>query len=240
MRKPLKPFSTNAVMALATLLALPAHAADDTSHDWRQQCPGANAWVQAHPGHTLSAMRRRDEARQLTQPDLLAELQRRTEADQSARQRYLANLNGRAERQATARVDADNYAWVSRLLARDGLPTAAQVGEYGLHLLWLLVHHADNHPDFQAQALALLQRSHAVSDFNSEDLARFTDRVRVNQHLQQPYGTQADWGKSMPGVTALMPLDEVERIDANRRELGLMPLADYACMMHTLRKPDGG
>ncbi|MEO6277200.1 DUF6624 domain-containing protein [Roseateles sp.] len=222
-------------MAVALVAALAANAWADEA-GWRQQCPGAAAWNDTHADESPQAMQQRDGARRLTQPELLAELQARVNADQDMRRQYLANRQSRVALQAAQRTDADNFAWLSRRMARDGLPTLEQVGEYGLHLVWLLVHHADAHPAFQQQALEELQRRHAAGGFNSADLARLTDRVRVKQHAPQPYGTQHDWGA---GTLDTQPVGDVTTIDANRSALGLMPLADYGCMMHALRKPPG-
>ena len=223
-------FSACIALALAAALAAPAHA-----DDWRQQCPGAAAWSDAHADQSPDAMRQRDGARRLTQPELLTELQDRVNADQDMRRQYLANRQSSVASRAVLRIDADNFAWLSRRVERDGVPTVEQVGEYGMHLLWLLVHHADTHPAFQQRMLEELQRRHAAGGFNSVDLARLTDRVRVKQRLPQPYGTQHDWGA---GALDTQPVADVAAIDANRQALGLMPLADYGCMMHTLRKPD--
>lgn len=217
-------------LALA-LAASPAHAGD-----WREECPGAAAWNDAHADESPNAMRQRDGTRSLMQPELLAELQARVDADQDMRRQYLANRQSSVALQAAQRTDDENYAWLSRRLAREGIPTVEQVGEYGLHLLWLLVHHADGHPAFQKQVLEELLRRHAAGGFNSADLARLTDRVRVKQHVPQPYGTQHDWGADALDTQSV---GDVATIDANRAALGLMPLADYGCLMHALRKPPG-
>jgi hypothetical protein len=46
----------------------------------------------------------------------------------------------------------------------------------------------------------------------------------------QRYGTQFDWGS---GRFDPRHIDDVSDVDAHRRQLGLMPLADYACMMNS-------
>ncbi|MGJ9419778.1 DUF6624 domain-containing protein [Massilia sp. CMS3.1] len=69
------------------------------------------------------------------------------------------------------------------------------------------------------------------------DLARLTDRVLKGQGKPQRYGTQLspeEWGARYFG---LQDEASVHAVEANRRALGVMPLADYVCIMSEARKP---
>jgi hypothetical protein len=126
-------------------------------------------------------------------------------------------------------VDDDDVAWLTRLLKQEGFPRADQIGEVGLHLVWVLVQHADRDPPLQQLALKAFERLHAANEVSGDDLARLTDRLLVNQNQPQRYGTQFDWpsGRFDPKNIA-----DAAEVDARRRELGLMPLPDYACVMN--------
>lgn len=65
---------------------------------------------------------------------------------------------------------------------------------------------------------------------------RFTDRVSKELGKPQRYGTQIGPREMATPHFGLGSDDEVRRIDENRRALGVMPLADYACMMSWLRR----
>jgi hypothetical protein len=199
-------------------------------------CPGALAWIAAHPEATPEAAARRDAARTLADPALAAELKERVEKDQEARRAWVADPGNRQAQRAVLQIDQDNVKWLYKLVTTKGFPTAAQVGEVGLHHLWLLAQHADTQPRFQAQLLPAFEQRQAAGELGTSDLARFTDRVLKAQGKPQRYGTQfppEEWGRAHFGL----PDDAAVRaVEANRRALGAMPLADYVCMMRDARK----
>jgi hypothetical protein len=100
---------------------------------------------------------------------------------------------------------------------------------------WLLAQHADRAPKFQAALLPALEQRHAAGEFNASDLARFTDRVLKAQGKPQRYGTQFPPEEMRTQYFGLPDEQSLREVDAQRRELGVMPLADYACMMSYLR-----
>jgi hypothetical protein len=128
-------------------------------------------------------------------------------------------------------TDAENLAWMRDLVREKEFPTAQQVGERGVSNAWLLAHHADADPRFQAGLLLVLEQRHADGEFGASDLARFADRVLVSQSLPQWYGTQMSPQKWLTDHYGLPDQQSVRDTDARRQALGLMPLADYVCMM---------
>lgn len=128
-------------------------------------------------------------------------------------------------------VDEDNLAWLRDLVRAQGFPTAQQVGERGVSNAWLLAHHADTDPRFQASLLPILQQRHANGELGASDLARFADRVRVAESLPQWYGTQMPPERWLTENYGLPDAQSVRETDARRKQLGIMPLADYVCMM---------
>jgi len=215
------------ILSLLSLAAVAwsAHAADDT----KSACPGAAAWKAAHPDSSEAAMNMRDAGRTLSRPDILEELRRRVGADQAARRVMLAHPGDDGAIRAVAQVDDDDVAWLTRLLKKDGFPRINQIGEVGLHLMWVLVQHADRDPPLQQLVLKAFERLHAANEVSGDDLARLTDRVLVNQNQPQRYGTQFDWAS---GRFDPKDIADAAEVDRRRRELELMPLADYACVMN--------
>ena len=198
-------------------------------------CPGAAAWSAAHPEQSDEAMAQRDAARTFTEPALRVELAERVAKDQKWRSKWLANRSSRVAQRTVTQVDEDNLRWLDDIVRAKGFPTLAQVGEGGVHHAWLLAHHADRAPGFQATLLPVLEQRHASGELSASDLARFTDRVLKAQGRPQHYGTQfppEEWNTSHFGLP-----DEasVHLVDQQRRALGVMPLADYVCMMSHAR-----
>jgi len=225
------------VTAALLCAALEAHAqAGGEGEANVMPCPGALAWNQAHPETSDAALAQRDAARTLTDPALRAELDARFRRDQDARIAWLRDLSDQRASKAVRMIDADDVQWLKALVAEKGFPTAAQVGERGVREAWLLAQHADKAPAFQAALLPVLEQRHASGDLDGSDLARFTDRVLKAHGQPQRYGTQftpREWAGANFGLP-----DEasVRGIDANRRALGIMPLADYVCMMRWARR----
>lgn len=223
-------YAQTAVPALLWTLLAPASAAghDDMAGT---ACPGAFAWMQAHPEESETARRQRDAARTFSEPALAAELNERFKRDQDARNALLASPNQPFLMLHVAEIDADDVVWLNRLVRRQDFPTAAQVGELGVRQAWLLAQHADKQPQFQADLLPALEARYAAGEIDGTTLSRFVDRVLKAQGKPQRYGTQftrEEWASSQ------VPMPDEARLrvfDANRLAFRIMPLADYVCMM---------
>jgi len=229
-RLPLIAFAFLASLFLPVQTSFASATPKPESGEANTPCPGAHQWMEKHVDQTLEAIATRDSKRSLSQPELLIELRRRADLDQLVRRNLLASPSSTEKQREVAKVDANNLSWLLSLLQKNGLPRAEQIGEDGLRRLWLLVQHADAMPQLQSIALGEFLKRHAAGEFSGDLLAKLTDRVLLKQGRQQRYGTQFDWtsGRFDPkGV-----IDPLET-DRQRKELGLMPLADYACMMNT-------
>ena len=233
----------DAVTLPALLLTLPlmaghgvAVAADPVGQD-TMPCPGALAWLAAHPDESNSAMTQRDAARTFSDPALRADLAERFVRDQDARNAWIAHRGAPGLSAWVNRVDADNLQWLHRLVRRKGFPTVAQVGERGVRNAWLLLQHADQDPAFQAALLPVLMQRHADGELDGMTLSRFVDRVMVAGHQPQRYGTQFSPEAWATAHFGLPDEQAVQDVDDHRRALEIMPLADYVCMMSYVRRP---
>jgi len=217
------------VIGVSLLLLSGAQCRAAPGSEASTSCPGANAWRESHRDQLPSSLAQRDQARTFTAPDLRSELERRFEADQRERQKLVASPQDREARNTVQRLDADNLLWLKKLLKDNGIPTVAQVGESGVHWTWLLVQHADDDPQFQLNVQPMFAQRHQAGELPADDLAKLTDRVLLAAGKQQRFGTQFDWysGQFKPKGGG-----DIADINANRKSLGLMPLADYACMMN--------
>jgi hypothetical protein len=152
---------------------------------------------------------------------LAAELIRRAAEDQAARDRYMEV----GDLDEMARVDAENTAWLQAVVAEHGWPGVALVGAEGAHCAWLLVQHADRAPQFQKQALALLEAAVAAGDAAQRELAYLTDRVLVADGQPQLYGTQ--YVDDADGGLRPRPIADPDRLDERRAAMGMESAAEY-------------
>jgi hypothetical protein len=192
-------------------------------------CPGAAAWQAAHPAEAPSAIDQRDAARTFTEPKVRRQLQDRFEADQHARRDYLKNPHDSTVMASVERLDADNQAWLKQVISDMGVPTAAQVGENGVKWAWVIVQHADTHPEWQASLLPEFEKRFEAGELSADLFAKLTDRVLLKQHQPQRFGTQFDW---LSGHFNPRGAINIAEIDAHRSAIGLMPFADYACLVN--------
>lgn len=191
-----------------------------------RQCPGMDAWIQAHKAE---AARGAPVAAPPGQPALRAELLRMGKADQQVRDSVIADGGKHpASIKAMLAVDARNLPRIRQIDAAQGFPTLAQVGHDGLQAAWLLVQHADSDPGFQLHVLQELQVRADHGGVGAQGFAMLTDRVLVGQQKPQRYGTQLTMknGKLQPD-----PIEDRAGLEHRRAAAGLPPLADYACLL---------
>ena len=124
------------------------------------------------------------------------------------------------------RIDAENANRLRQILSDHGWPGRSLVGERGAHDAWLIAQHADHEPAAQRQALELLRDAVARGEAKPRELAYLTDRVRVNQGREQVFGTQMR--PDANGMPVPQPIEDPERLDERRVEVGLDPFDEYA------------
>ena len=152
-----------------------------------------------------------------------SELAQRVALDQELRNQL--QLGGEIDMELVHRMetcDLDNTAWLKELVTNHGWPTNSRVGEEGSGHAWLLVQHAEI--EFQEQCLPLLRAAVAAQDSSPKNLAYLEDRVNMRRGRPQRYGTQFNYGAN--GLE-LYPLEDEERVDEWRAEVGLGTMAEY-------------
>ena len=163
----------------------------------------------------------------------IAEVQQRISdlwaEDQAARQVYIStrDLGQGAElwerRLAYAwatEVDAQTTAYMKQVVEQFDWIDAHRFGVGISAHAWLLVQHADAHPEFQQQVLERMEPYLADGGVRKRDYAYLWDRVAVNHGRKQRYGTQPDWN-CVDGKLQLRPMEDPDNVDARRAEMGL-------------------
>jgi hypothetical protein len=213
---------------LAVLLNVGVQGADRPS----EPCPGAASWKRSHPCLVETGDSKGGSAA-ISDVALLDDFHRRVESDQAARKKLLADPKSKQFGRSVDSIDTTNLTWLRSLVSEKGFPTAAQVGNEGVHLAWVLLQHADEDPKLQRELLPVLEQRFSTGELPANDLARFTDRVLVASGKPQRYGTQFDW---FGGDFNLPEPGRLAEIDGERSHLGLMPLADYVCTIRVARE----
>ena len=162
--------------------------------------------------------------------ELAAELARMAAVDQRIRKplKEARTMVGQLDAKRAMeyeRIDGENTERLRQILAEHGWPGKSLVGEKGAHDAWLIAQHADHDPAFQRQALELLREAVARGEARPRELAYLTDRVRVNEGRGQVYGTQMRPDEN--GLPVSQPVEDPERVDERRAEVGLEPFDQY-------------
>ena len=103
-----------------------------------------------------------------------------------------------------------------------GWPDAVRDGEAAQRNAWLIVQHAISLPELQRKVLALLKSN--PSYCTPLELAMLEDRTLVFSGKKQKFGTQFDWDAN--GELNPYPIEDEEKVDSQRAEVGLPPLGD--------------
>ena len=119
-------------------------------------------------------------------------------------------------------ADDKSRARLKEIVERHGWPGSSLVGPDGADAAWLLAQHADRDREFQRRVLGLMAEQVKRKEASAGNYAYLHDRI----HDPQRYGTQGRC--TGPGKWTPRRLEDPERVDELRREVGLDKLADYA------------
>lgn len=137
-------------------------------------------------------------------------------------------------------VEKDNFArhqpLLEAIVKRYGYPGFRQVGEKSSSNFWLLVQHADAHPEFQRQMLKLMKEEVKKKNASPRNYAYLTDRVAEASGQPQEYGTQVVY--KGPGIGKAEPksLRDPQNVNKRRAAIGMETLEEYLEMNNKLHE----
>lgn len=134
-------------------------------------------------------------------------------------QKYIDSMNIASER-----IYRENTEIVKKYFKDYSLPTVRENGQRTSILFWVFVQHADHDVAFQAEVLKVMTKELKKGNVLKNNYAYLYDRVHKNQGKPQRYGTQISWETGAP---APYSLEQPEKINELRKEMGLESMEDY-------------
>jgi hypothetical protein len=120
-------------------------------------------------------------------------------------------------------VDVRNAARLRELIAEYGWPDEVIADKDGAEAAWLIAQHAVGEPEFQREALRLLQACAGASHVPPWHAAYLEDRIAMHEDRPQRYGTQ--WmDDPLDGRIRPWKLADPDQVNRLRSEVGLGPL----------------
>jgi len=153
-----------------------------------------------------------------TLASLKAELAKRVLVDQAVRK-------DPKRHDEMKQVDADNTAWLRKVAVEHGWIDTERFGTKAANAAFLLVQHSGDLPLMTA-ALPQIEQEVKAGRLNGQNFALLFDRLQLMQGGQQRYGSQV-MKDSKKGDWVVRRLEDPDRVDELRKEMGLEPLEKY-------------
>jgi len=126
----------------------------------------------------------------------------------------------------TDSVGLINQNKIKKLFKKYGYLGYKEVGEEASTDFWISIQHADNDVAFQQEILAELKKEILNNNANKAHFAYLEDRVNVNLHKKQRFGTQVTYN-SFGQAYAKNGLVDSVNVDNFRKEYNLPTLYEY-------------
>ena len=124
-----------------------------------------------------------------------------------------------------ASSDSINELKAKAIVGKYGYPGYDRVGDISDNF-WAIVQHCDDDIPFQEHVLALMKKEVAKNNASKEKYAYLVDRVLVNKHQKQIYGTQVRFD-TVIRKSAPFPLKFPKSVNKLRKKMGLETLEAY-------------
>ncbi|MES2515912.1 MAG: DUF6624 domain-containing protein [Bacteroidota bacterium] len=111
------------------------------------------------------------------------------------------------------------------IFAEYGFPNYDKVGKETSSNFWLCVQHSDHDLKFQEEVLREMKKQVKRKKANPSNFAFLTDRVNINQHKAQIYGTQVTYDQNKTAVPK--NLENPKGVNNRRKSIGLEPIEEY-------------
>ncbi|WP_298529485.1 DUF6624 domain-containing protein [uncultured Christiangramia sp.] len=121
-------------------------------------------------------------------------------------------------------IGKENLNKVINILNQCGMPNWEQVPRYQFSTIFFVIQHSSK--EVRRSYFPILKKSAENGDLKKSTIAMMEDRMRMNYGKPQIYGTQI-YRKSNSEPWKLYDLQNPERVNKRRKEIGLEPLEQY-------------
>lgn len=125
---------------------------------------------------------------------------------------------------AMAISDSLNVIKLEKLIEINGWPVVSRVGESQVSSAFTILLHANL--ETKKRYLPFIQESVAEGELPKRAFAYFVDKMKTSEGKDQVYGTQLKFNESR-GQYELYPLEDVDRLNTRRFEMGLDSIETY-------------
>lgn len=125
-------------------------------------------------------------------------------------------------------IDSFNTGILKHVIDKDGWIRDDKHGEGAANSAWLITQHADDDPEFQRDALDLIEANLGAPGVRYAHFAYLYDRISVNEQKVQKYGTQ---GSCKNKIWEPHPIENLAGIDEIREKAGLRPFSSYKSIL---------
>jgi len=140
-----------------------------------------------------------------------------------------------ALRRLQAMINKQNLEKLEDLLASKGWPKVSQVGSEAAGAAFFILQHSN--AEAQQKYIGMFREACTGKEGSWHQYALMFDRMRMNQNLPQKYGTHYILDNRATKENVLYPLEDAEKVDEWRSEIGLEPLQDYLRNMNIVNTP---
>jgi len=124
-----------------------------------------------------------------------------------------------------ATADSINEMKAKAIIGKYGYPGYNLAGESS-DSFWAIVQHCDDDLLFQERVLTLMEKEIMKNNASKEKYAYLMDRILVNKHQKQIYGTQIHVDPATHKASPF-PLKYPKSVNRLRKKMGLEPLEAY-------------
>jgi len=128
-------------------------------------------------------------------------------------------------------TDSLNFIQIHALFSQHGYLGYDKIGIESSHNFWLLVQHADKHPEFQDSVLVTMKIEADKGNSSLSDYAYLLDRVKVNTGQAQIYGTQMTINSDKTSFEPKTVIDP-DKLNERRKQVGLNTIEEYIQIMN--------
>lgn len=128
-------------------------------------------------------------------------------------------------------IDSLNFIQIQSLFIKHGFLGYNKVGIQSSNNFWLLIQHADRHPDFQNSVLISMKIEADKGNSSMSNYAYLLDRVKINTGLAQIYGTQMALNSAKTSYEP-RPVMDPDSLNVRRKQVGLNTIEEYIQTMN--------